>query len=188
MEVVWREGEATVRKVLGLLNDQGDKQRAYTTVLTILTRLDGLADGLFFLPVLRRLADRYADLAELDADQAAMHRTGAGPLAAALLRLSPASAVAGVAPEPVDGLLGHPPRDELPVASLTPGLLGLAAILAAVATTADVTGHAGITLNVPTLVAQGCMVAAATGTIACVAFGAVAAWRAGRIRLYSPRA
>lgn len=39
--MVWREGEATVRKVLGLLNDQGDKQRAYTTVLTILTRLDG---------------------------------------------------------------------------------------------------------------------------------------------------
>jgi predicted transcriptional regulator len=40
MEVVWRQGEATVRDVLGALN-AGSKQRAYTTIMTIMARLDG---------------------------------------------------------------------------------------------------------------------------------------------------
>ena len=40
MEVVWSEGAETVREVLKLLNARGEKQRAYTTVLTILIRLD----------------------------------------------------------------------------------------------------------------------------------------------------
>jgi len=46
MEVVWREGEANVREVLDALNGQGAKQRAYTTVMTIMRRLDakGLLD------------------------------------------------------------------------------------------------------------------------------------------------
>jgi len=39
MEEVWRQGEASVRQVLDRLN-RGTKQRAYTTVMTILTRLD----------------------------------------------------------------------------------------------------------------------------------------------------
>lgn len=39
MEEVWRQGEATVREVLTTLN-RGEKQRAYTTVMTIMTRLD----------------------------------------------------------------------------------------------------------------------------------------------------
>lgn len=40
MEVVWRQGEANVREVLEALNGQGAKQRAYTTVMTIMRRLD----------------------------------------------------------------------------------------------------------------------------------------------------
>lgn len=89
--------------------------------------------------------------------------TGPGPLAAALLKPAPAPALAEVAPERVDGLLGHPPRDDLPVAALSLGMLALASVLMIVAATADITGHAGVTLNVPTLAAQGCMVATGTG-------------------------
>lgn len=39
MEEIWRHGPATVRTVLAQLN-HGPKQRAYTTVMTIMARLD----------------------------------------------------------------------------------------------------------------------------------------------------
>jgi predicted transcriptional regulator len=39
MEQVWKNGEATVRDVLEALNS-GRKQRAYTTIMTIMARLD----------------------------------------------------------------------------------------------------------------------------------------------------
>jgi predicted transcriptional regulator len=39
MEEMWRRGTATVREVLVALN-RGPKQRAYTTVMTIMRRLD----------------------------------------------------------------------------------------------------------------------------------------------------
>lgn len=39
MEEVWRQQRATVREVLERLN-RGSKQRAYTTVMTIMARLD----------------------------------------------------------------------------------------------------------------------------------------------------
>lgn len=39
MEQVWRQGEVTVREVLEALN-AGPKQRAYTTIMTVMTRLD----------------------------------------------------------------------------------------------------------------------------------------------------
>jgi predicted transcriptional regulator len=39
MAEVWRNDEVTVRDVLEALN-RGSKQRAYTTVMTIMTRLD----------------------------------------------------------------------------------------------------------------------------------------------------
>jgi predicted transcriptional regulator len=41
MEEIWSQGEATVRSVRDALNaDTGQPERAYTTVLTILQRLD----------------------------------------------------------------------------------------------------------------------------------------------------
>ena len=40
MEDVWGRGQSTVRNVLESLN-RGSKQRAYTTVMTIMARLDG---------------------------------------------------------------------------------------------------------------------------------------------------
>jgi predicted transcriptional regulator len=39
MAEVWDRGEATVREVLTALNER-DKERAYTTVMTIMARLD----------------------------------------------------------------------------------------------------------------------------------------------------
>lgn len=39
MEAVWDRGQATVREILTTLNE-GEKVRAYTTVMTIMARLD----------------------------------------------------------------------------------------------------------------------------------------------------
>ena len=75
MEELWERGEASVRDVMEALNKGADKERAYTTYMTIMARLDG--KGLlerrrrgktdFYSPLYTR--DQYADLrarAELD--------------------------------------------------------------------------------------------------------------------------
>jgi BlaI family transcriptional regulator, penicillinase repressor len=41
MEQVWMRGEASVREVMDGLNAGTDKERAYTTYMTIMARLDG---------------------------------------------------------------------------------------------------------------------------------------------------
>jgi predicted transcriptional regulator len=41
MEEMWRRGEATVRAVQEALNARAEKTRAYTTLLTVMTRLHG---------------------------------------------------------------------------------------------------------------------------------------------------
>jgi predicted transcriptional regulator len=41
MDEIWARGEATVRDVQESLNARSEKARAYTTVLTVMTRLDG---------------------------------------------------------------------------------------------------------------------------------------------------
>jgi predicted transcriptional regulator len=40
MEEVWRLGGATVRQVMDALNSRTKKERAYTTIMTIMARLD----------------------------------------------------------------------------------------------------------------------------------------------------
>jgi predicted transcriptional regulator len=75
MDVVWERGEASVRAVMGALNADAPKKRAYTTYMTIMARLD--AKGMlerrregktdFYMPTYTR--EHYADLrarAELD--------------------------------------------------------------------------------------------------------------------------
>ena len=107
-------------------------------------------EALFFLPVMRRARHRYADLAEIAADEAAVRRTGGpGALAAAMLRFdqhSTAGAV-GISPERVEHLFGAHPRWELS-ASLLAGaglsLLGLATLTYA---TAAVTPVGGLSLS-----------------------------------------
>ena len=46
MEELWDRGEATVRTVRDALNDRSDRERAYTTVMTVMSRLHrkGLLD------------------------------------------------------------------------------------------------------------------------------------------------
>lgn len=96
-----------------------------------------LADALFFLPILRQIGERYAALAELAADEAAVGATrGPAPLASALLKFSEpgprAAPVVAIAPERVDHLMGDPDaaRWELPRSPLGRSALALAALAA----------------------------------------------------------
>ena len=41
MEELWRSGESSVRSVMERLNKRTDKDRAYTTYMTVMSRLDG---------------------------------------------------------------------------------------------------------------------------------------------------
>jgi predicted transcriptional regulator len=75
MEEIWERGEASVREVMEALNAGADKERAYTTYMTIMARLDskGLLERRrqgktdFYTP--RYARNQYSDLrarAELD--------------------------------------------------------------------------------------------------------------------------
>ena len=123
-----------------------------------------IGDSLFFVPAARRLGERYAALAELAADRAAVRTTGdPAPLASALLSFEAADpAVVGIAPERVDQLMGERARWELPVALLVWTLAALVAI-ATVALRID--AAAATELNLPLLLAQSCMVAMAVAPL-----------------------
>jgi Zn-dependent protease with chaperone function len=117
-----------------------------------------LGEALFFLPALRRSADRYAALAELAADEAAVAVGGRGPLASALLSLGSSArspSVVGIAPERVDHLAGQPARWQLSMAglifSVALGALGLAGAAAAPMLLG------GTRLDLPLVLAQSCM-------------------------------
>lgn len=131
-----------------------------------------LGDGLFFLPVLRRLRQRYAELAEMAADDAAVAATGnRSILASALLRFGERAdpqVVVGIAPERVDHLLGERARWELPASLLVGALVTLGGLMAIGAAAASSSTGAGMSL--PFVVAQLCAVAI---TAAPAIFGAV---------------
>ena len=119
-----------------------------------------LSDCLFFLPVLARLSHRYAALAELAADAAAVrHQRGdARPLAAALLAFDEraSSTVVAIAPERVDHLLGERTSWQLPVALLAWAIVAMLAISVVALRTAPASDHAMVSL--PLVAAQLCMV------------------------------
>jgi Zn-dependent protease with chaperone function len=120
-----------------------------------------LGDALFFLPVLPSLSERYAELAELSADHAAV-RANAGegaPLASALLAFDESGppGTAGISSERVDSLLGKPIHWRLPswLLAVSLGLLsGVSALVWLVSGAASV--HA--TFNLPILSSQPCVV------------------------------
>ena len=118
-----------------------------------------LGEAIFFMPVLRRLAERYRGLSELAADEEAVSQAGPGALASALLvfgQRGEPGVVVGIARERVDRLLGQAPRWELPISLLAASLVAIA-LLAAVAVGAEPSmSHAS--LNVPMFLAQACMV------------------------------
>lgn len=119
-----------------------------------------LGEGLFFLPVLRRLAERYAALAEVAADEAAVGEAGQRPLASALLRFdSHPSPAVGIAPERVDHLLGERTRWELPTLLVLGAVATIGALVALAIRLAQASGHASVSL--PDVVAQACMLAMA---------------------------
>jgi Zn-dependent protease with chaperone function len=120
-----------------------------------------LSQALFFVPVLRLLRDRYADLAEVNADRAAI-RASAGrhsPLASALLVFDASAppGASGISPARVDSLLGQPARWRLPISRM-------AASLAVVSALSVLTWQAGgvasvhATFNLPFLSSQPCVV------------------------------
>jgi len=115
------------------------------------------SDALFFLPVMRRARQRYADLAEIAADDAALRLTGGpGPLAAAMLRFdqhATAGAV-GIAPERVEHLLGSQPRWELSASLLAGAALTILGILMLAYAAAAATPSEGLSLS--TLSMQAC--------------------------------
>lgn len=132
-----------------------------------------VADGLFFVPVLRRLTERYAALAEIAADEAASRVHGRPALASALLTFGEArtpATVVGVAPERVDHLLGRPARWELPLALLGLSLLSVGGVVTAALAAPLLTG--GVSLNVPLLLAQSCMLVMLSVPVVLAASGA----------------
>jgi Peptidase family M48 len=119
-----------------------------------------LSQALFFLPALRPLGDRYEDLAEQKADEAAVQASAGerAPLAAALLAFDAAApaGAAGISNERVDSLLGQPPRWQLPsplIAISLATLCGLVFLL----WRASAAASAHATFNLPVLSSQPCM-------------------------------
>jgi len=117
-----------------------------------------LRDALFFLPIMRHVADRYEAMAEMAADESAVRCSGdPGALASAMLTFeerAPAGAV-GIEPERVDHLLGQAPRWQLSLSLLAAGMVTLAAVGLLGAAAASTAPSGGISLAV--LVAQLCM-------------------------------
>jgi hypothetical protein len=145
-----------------------------------------LADGLFFLPAVRRLPERYAALAELAADQAAAAELGGRrALASALLTFDehPSPAAVGIAPERVEQLLGQRPLWELPTLLLLGALATIAALVAVTVRLAEATAHA--TVGLPALAAHACALAMA---LAPIAIGAMALLGGRRLGGHRPAA
>lgn len=140
-----------------------------------------LTDALIFLPGLRRLCERYADLAELSADRAAVHDSDGkrGPLASALLVFDEngPSGGSGISPERVDSLLGEPVSPRVPLLLLAGSVAALAALGAAIWSLSPI-ASAHATLNLPLLSSAPCIVV--SGLLALTAWLGVARRRARR--------
>jgi Zn-dependent protease with chaperone function len=140
-----------------------------------------LSQALFFLPVLRPLVDRYEELAEQQADAAAVRANAGqpGPLAAALLAFDEATpaGAAGISNERVDSLLGQASSWRLPSPLLAVSVATLCGLVVLVwRASAAASAHA--TFNLPVLSAQPCML-----VLALLPAAVVLAAHAGRRRL-----
>lgn len=126
-----------------------------------------LADALFFLPVLGRLAQRYAALVEVCADRAALQRTGGdpAPLASALLSFDERtdSAVVGIDPVRVDHLCGEQTHWQLPLALVAGTALVLSGVVVATLRAAEASQE--LTLNIPLLAEHLCLIAVDLGPL-----------------------
>lgn len=130
-----------------------------------------VADSLFFVPILRRISDRYGALGEVAADEAAvLSAPDRRSLASALLKFSERepvpAAVAGIHPERVDHLMGDASSTSwrLPRSVIGRSVVGLWALAALVLLIWR--GVVNPTLELPLLLAAGCMVVMVGGVIA----------------------
>ena len=138
-----------------------------------------LNQALFFLPALSPLSDRYAELAEMHADDTAI-RAAAGdraPLASALLQFdaAPPDGSAGISADRVDSLLGIPSHKPLPTALIGVSVAALTLVIVLI-WRASVVASASTTFNLPLLSSQPCMLLLALiPAVACL--GAIAGRR-----------
>jgi Peptidase family M48 len=133
-----------------------------------------LTRAMFFVPVLRPLFDRDADLAELNADGAAVQASAGrqGPLASALLVFdaSAPAGVSGISSARVDSLLGEPVRWSLPVWPMAASVAALSA-LGVLIWQESAVASVRATFNLPFLSSQPCVAM----MIALPVFGCIAA-------------
>ncbi len=133
-------------------------RRAHDPLRLALGRI--LAHAVFFVPVLRPLQERYAELAELRADRAAVGASGGrrSPLASALLAFDACSApsAGGVSPARVDSLLGEPDRWRISY-RLTIGSLTVLVAAAIVIWRMSGGASAHATFDVPLLTTTPCL-------------------------------
>ncbi len=119
-----------------------------------------LSEALFFVPVLLSLSERYADLAELSADHAAVRANAgeAAPLASALLAFDESGppGAGGISPERVDSLLGEPTHWQLPPWLLAASL-GLLSGMSTLVWRVSGAASAHATFNLPILSSQPCV-------------------------------
>ena len=119
-----------------------------------------LARALFFVPVLRPLVARDADLAEMNADGAAVRASAGrqGPLASALLVFDATAppGVSGISSARVDSLLGEPLQWRLPLWLMAASLTGLAALSVVIWQVSGL-ASARVTFNLPFLSSRPCV-------------------------------
>ena len=148
-----------------------------------------LSQALFFVPVMRPLRDRYADLAEVNADCAAVRSSAGshGPLASALLLFDAGAppGASGISPERVDSLLGQPADWRVPLSLLAASIAALTAIGGLIWLTSGV-ASARATFNLPFLSSQPCVVVMTVLPV--LGFIAVVARRARARQIDSRRA
>jgi hypothetical protein len=149
----------TQEELLAVAAHESHHVRARDPLRLFLVR--SVRDALFFLPVLRRLADRYQCLSEVAADAGAVagNPPRARALAAALLRFEESGEPVGVhvAPQRVDHLLGGRPRWEGPGLPLVAG--SLAIVVAGLAAVALADARSPVALDVLQLPALVCTLA-----------------------------
>jgi Peptidase family M48 len=115
-----------------------------------------LSQALFFVPALRALFSRYRDLAELNADGAAVRDAAGGRAALASALLAFETSGAGISPARVDSLLGLRVGWRHPWWLTTASVASLSSLIA-LTWGASQAASARATLNLPLLSSQPCV-------------------------------
>jgi Zn-dependent protease with chaperone function len=115
-----------------------------------------LSQALFFLPALRALFGRYCDVAELNADGAAVRARAGGRAALASALLAFDASGAGISPERVDSLLGQSIGWRRPWWLVGASVIALSSLLA-VTWGASQAASVRATFNFPFLSSQPCL-------------------------------